>query len=99
MASWDDRYKEIFAVSGYQSPNEEILKRIHPEDLETVWAKVEAALDPVNPQVAARLLGSLSHWRRYDAQRQALMKAELERILKESRLSRDVYEIAAKSLG
>ncbi|BCR04484.1 hypothetical protein DESUT3_15530 [Desulfuromonas versatilis] len=50
IASWDERYKDIFEVSGYQRPNEEILARIHPADLPGVWAKVEAALDPANPQ-------------------------------------------------
>ncbi|MDX1434700.1 MAG: aminopeptidase N, partial [Gammaproteobacteria bacterium] len=56
-------------------------------------------LDPVNAQVAARLLGCLSRWRRFDAQRQALMKAELERILSTPELSRDTYEIASKTLS
>ncbi|MEZ4601137.1 MAG: EAL domain-containing protein [Syntrophotaleaceae bacterium] len=50
VASWDKRYKEIFEVTGYQRPNDEILARIHPDDLPLVWAKVEAALDPVSPQ-------------------------------------------------
>ena len=56
-------------------------------------------LDPINPQVAARLLAPLGRWQRMDEGRQALMKRELERILKASKLSRDVYEIASKSLG
>ena len=47
---WDERYKDIFQVTGYRQPNDEILKRLHPEDLPGVWARVEAALDPVNPQ-------------------------------------------------
>lgn len=50
VAAWDDRYKEIFGVTGYQRPNDEILARIHPDDLPGVWAKVEAALDPFDPQ-------------------------------------------------
>ncbi len=51
VASWDERYREIFGVTGYQSPNDEILAtRMHPKDREGVWAKVEAALDPVDPQ-------------------------------------------------
>ncbi len=50
MASWDDRYKEIFGVSGYECPNDEILARLHPEDLPRVWAAVEAALDPSDPK-------------------------------------------------
>ena len=57
------------------------------------------ALDPLNPQVAARLLGPLTRWRRYDANRQRLMKAQLERLLSQPGLSRDVHEIAAKSLA
>jgi aminopeptidase N len=56
-------------------------------------------LDPINPQVAARILTPLGRWRRYDAARQDMMKDELRRILGVSSLSRDVYEIASKSLG
>ncbi len=56
-------------------------------------------LDAINPQVAARLLAPLGRWRRYAPTRQEKMKAELERILAAPGLSRDVYEIAAKSLG
>ena len=49
LSKWDDRYKEIFGVTGHAQPNEEILKRLHPEDLPRVWTAVEAALDPRNP--------------------------------------------------
>ncbi len=56
-------------------------------------------LDAINPQVAARLLAPLGRWRRYDPGRQDRMKAELSRILAAPSLSRDVYEIASKSLG
>jgi aminopeptidase N len=55
------------------------------------------ALDGLNPQVAARMVGVFSRWRRYDDGRQAQMKAELER-LQTLELSRDVYEIVSKSL-
>jgi two-component system, chemotaxis family, CheB/CheR fusion protein len=50
IATWDDRYQEIFGVTGHQSPNDEILARLHPDDLPGVWAAVEAALDPKDPQ-------------------------------------------------
>lgn len=50
IASWDDRYREIFQVAGYQGAIDEILARLHPDDLPAVWAKVEAALDPMDPQ-------------------------------------------------
>jgi aminopeptidase N len=55
-------------------------------------------LNTLNPQMAARLLGPLSHWRRYDAGRQAAMQRQLERILATPQLSPDVYEITSKSL-
>jgi aminopeptidase N len=53
-------------------------------------------LDPMNPQVAARIVGPLIRWRRYDEARQAQMRAELERIVKTPGVSKNVYEIAAK---
>ncbi|HAT36313.1 MAG TPA: aminopeptidase N [Rhodospirillaceae bacterium] len=55
-------------------------------------------LNGINPQIAARLLTPLSRWRRFDSDRQALMKACLERVLATPELSRDVFEIASKTL-
>ncbi len=55
-------------------------------------------LDPVNPQIAARLLTPLIQWRRYDEARQRLMRAELERIVATEGLSKNSYEIASKAL-
>lgn len=56
------------------------------------------ALDSMNPQIAARLIQSMSRWRRYDDRRQVLMKKQLERILAKEDLSKDVYEITSRSL-
>ena len=55
-------------------------------------------LDTLNPQVAARMAAALSRWRRYDEGRQALMRAELARIVASATLSRDVFEVVSKSL-
>lgn len=55
-------------------------------------------LDALNPQVAARMLRIMARWQRYDANRQALMKAQLQRVLKADGVSKDVFEIASKSL-
>jgi aminopeptidase N len=55
-------------------------------------------IDAINPQVAARLMGGFSRWRKFDDHRQQLMKSQLERILGTARLSKDVYEIASKTL-
>ncbi|MCK9530049.1 MAG: aminopeptidase N [Gammaproteobacteria bacterium] len=57
------------------------------------------ALDALNPQIAARLAGPFTQWRRYDPTRQALMRRQLERLLAAPGLSADVYEIASKSLA
>ena len=56
-------------------------------------------LNKLNPQIAARLTIPLTRWQRYDYTRQALMKQELDRLLKLPDLSRDVYELVAKSLN
>ncbi|MEW8136346.1 MAG: aminopeptidase N [Candidatus Thiodiazotropha endolucinida] len=56
-------------------------------------------LDRLNPQIAARMMRIMSRWRRYDDQRQALMHAQFERVLSHSEISKDVYEIASKSLA
>jgi len=56
-------------------------------------------LNPVNPQVAARLAGPFARWRRVDPHRQALIRAQLERILAAPGLSPDVYEIVSKTLA
>ena len=57
------------------------------------------ALDPLNPQTAARFVAPLGRWRRIEAGRSALMRAELERILAAPSLSKDTYEQVSKSLG
>ena len=55
-------------------------------------------VDAINPQTAARLVGPLGRWRRFDGGRAALMRAELERVLSAPGLSKDVFEMASKSL-
>jgi len=57
------------------------------------------ALNTLNPQVASRMLSALTSWRRYDPGRQALIKAQLERIMTTEAVSKDVYEVASKSLA
>ncbi|MBO6564662.1 MAG: aminopeptidase N [Pseudomonadales bacterium] len=55
-------------------------------------------LNGINPQMAARILSPLTRWRKYDEERQALMKEQLQRILEVEGISPDVYEIVTKSL-
>ena len=55
-------------------------------------------LDALNPQTAAKLLPPLGRWRRFDPARAGLMRAELERIVAASGISKDLFEQASKSL-
>ncbi len=61
-------------------------------------ADVVIELNGLNPEIAARIITPLTRWQRYDEQRQALMKAELERIQAEP-LSPNVYEVVEKALA
>ncbi len=61
-------------------------------------ADVILALDPINPQTAARFVSPLGRWRRIEPGRAALMKGELERIAAASGLSRDTFEQVSRSL-
>ncbi|GAB6140416.1 aminopeptidase N [Methylosoma difficile] len=56
------------------------------------------ALNTLNPQVASRMVSALTSWRRHDTNRQLLMKKQLERIMATENISKDVYEVASKSL-
>ena len=57
------------------------------------------AVDKVNPQSAARLAVPLGRWRRFDTVRAGLMKAQLERIVAAPGVSKDVLEMASRSLA
>ncbi|MBF0161844.1 MAG: aminopeptidase N [Magnetococcales bacterium] len=57
------------------------------------------ALDPINPQVAARLVTALRGWRTLEPVRQAKMHAALQQIRQTAHLSRDVFEMVQKSLA
>jgi aminopeptidase N len=57
------------------------------------------ALDPDNPQVAARMVQPLGQWRRFDPARQALMKAQLQRIHDKPGLSTNTFEMVSKGLA
>jgi aminopeptidase N len=62
-------------------------------------ADLVLALDPINPQTAARFIPPLGRWRRTEQGRAALMQAELQRIAAAAGLSRDTAEQVGRSLG
>ncbi|ALM53310.1 aminopeptidase N [Halomonas huangheensis] len=61
-------------------------------------ADVVIKLNRLNPEIAARIITPLTRWKRFDEQRQELMKAELERIAGED-LSPNLYEVISKALA
>jgi PAS domain S-box-containing protein len=52
VVSGDMRAKEIFDfdIAENEVVIEEVIKRVHPDDAERVWAALEATLDPVDPK-------------------------------------------------
>jgi len=76
------------------------LNAFHREDGEGYrWlAEQILLLDARNQQLAARLAGPFTRWKRLEEGRQNLMRTELER-LSHGNLSKDLYEIVSKSLS
>src|SRR6266849_3258154 len=51
--SGDASAQEIFDFAENAAPIEEVMKRVHPNDVEKVLAAIEASLDPVDPKRSA----------------------------------------------
>ncbi|CAM3578707.1 Aminopeptidase N [Vibrio aerogenes CECT 7868] len=60
--------------------------------------KILQQLNTINPQVASRMVDPLLKFKRYDKDRQALMKKELEALLNMDNLAKDLYEKVTKAL-
>jgi aminopeptidase N len=61
--------------------------------------EVVQSLDSINPQTAARMAATFETWRRYDSERQRLIRGELETISSGPGLSNNLYEMVSKMLG
>jgi len=57
------------------------------------------ALDPKNPQVAARLMGAFRSWRALETVRRARAEVVLRRVAAAPSLSRDVIDIVSRTLA
>lgn len=60
--------------------------------------KLVQQLDPLNPQISARIVTPLTQWQRHTTVRQQNMKQALQTLLSNSDISRDLYEIVNKSV-
>ncbi|MGH2412453.1 MAG: aminopeptidase N C-terminal domain-containing protein, partial [Microcystaceae cyanobacterium] len=58
-----------------------------------------AALDPINPQVAARMARYFERWKRFDSNRQTQMKAVLEQLAAMPGRSKETAEVITKALS
>ncbi|WP_104018852.1 aminopeptidase N [Roseovarius nitratireducens] len=61
-----------------------------------LMADMLIALDPLNPQTTARMCAAFETWRRYDAARQGMILAQIDRILAAPGLSRDTAEMLGR---
>ena len=64
----------------------------------TFWVEQVLALNKLNPQVAARLVRTLDHWKKYKPALKNQMQAALQKVAATKGLSKDVQELLAKAL-
>jgi len=57
------------------------------------------ALDPINPQVAARMARNFERWKRFEPKRKELMKTALEAVSTIHGLSKETAEVVSKALS
>lgn len=50
MGHWDETFRDIFGMSALSGPSGDILKLVHPDDLQMVRTKLGAALNPADPK-------------------------------------------------
>ncbi|MEM7507143.1 MAG: aminopeptidase N [Pseudomonadota bacterium] len=91
-----NRFRSVIAVFAMANPTGFHVKDGAGYALLADWL---IKLDPVNPQTTARIAGCFETWRRYDPDRQALMQAEISRVLSTPDLSRNTTEILSRIAG
>ena len=73
--------------------------QFHTDEGYLLMADSVIELDKINPQMAARLVSSFNHWRRFSLDYSKLQRNQLERICSLEDLSSNVYEIVNKALA
>ena len=56
-------------------------------------------VDPVNPQVGARMCSAFETWKRYDPKRQKLIKSQINRVLGAESVSKDTREMLTRLIN
>jgi len=93
--SWTVPNKVYALISGFTAGNPAAFNAVDGAGYRLV-ADAILTLDPINPQVASRVATGFRSSRLLDAPRRAAATAELNRVLAQSSLSPDVYEIVSK---
>jgi aminopeptidase N len=62
------------------------------------WVEQVIALNKLNPQVAARLVRTLDHWKKFEPALKRQMQTALQKIASTKGLSKDVQELVTKAL-
>ena len=62
-------------------------------------AEMAIKVDEFNPQMACHMVRPMMRWKRFDAKRQEMMKAALQKVLDKKGLSKNVFELVTKSLS
>jgi aminopeptidase N len=85
-------------IGAYAQGNQKEFNRADGAGYAFIADKV-LALDPNNPQVAARLLSAFKSWRVLEPGRRARAEAALRGVAARPNLSRDVADIAERALA
>ena len=96
--SWKNPNRVRALYSAFSLRNPEQFHRLDGKGYQLLLDAVRR-LDPINPQVAARLITPLLSWRRFDSSRQQLMLAALTELASQADLSNDLYEKVSRSLA
>ena len=63
------------------------------------WSEQVIALNKLNPQVAARLVRTLDHWKKFKPALKTEMHSALQKVAETKGLSKDVHELVNKALA
>ncbi len=85
-------------LAGFAMQNLEAFHQVDGSGYRLLAEKV-LVLNGFNPQMAARMLGPLTGWRKFSDEHGQAMQSALQSILDEGDLSPDVYEVVTKSLA
>jgi aminopeptidase N len=89
---------KVYALLGTFGANQVNFHRADGSGYDFMWEQIRA-LDPVNPQVAARMARYFERWKRFEPRRQALMKSFLEQAAAARGLSEETAEVLGKALA